>query len=117
MFAGLAVQYGMLAIHQGLPPVVVQAVGFGAGAMLVYGGSLVAVERGYTRWVGFMALGSFIGVGILLMMPDPNLSVLLRWLSRDRARDPDAHLVPNPILANWSKAPEAEAAKSDDAKD
>lgn len=52
--------------------VVARALGIASGAALVYGGVQWSRGRGYTPWLGFGALLSFLGVGFLLMLPtDP----------------------------------------------
>lgn len=43
--------------------------GFGCGALLVYGGVCWVRSLGYTPWLGFLALLSYLGVGFLFMLP------------------------------------------------
>jgi len=68
MLVGLLVQLGALALLDDLA-LVARVLGYVAGASLVYGGTLYARGRGYSPWVGFGAFLSFLGVGILLMLP------------------------------------------------
>ena len=68
MLLGLAIQAATLAFATE-PSLITRAIGYVSGAALVYGGAQWARGRGYTPWIGFLSLLSFLGVGILLMLP------------------------------------------------
>lgn len=58
--------------------------GFVAGALQVYGCAEAAWAKGYSRWMGFFAILSFLGVFLVLMIPGPKHFRLFRWF---RAKD------------------------------
>lgn len=65
-------------------------VGFVAGAALVYGGVQWSRGRGYTPWLGFGAMLSFLGVGFLLMLPTDPRGKRLFGLAASKEKASDA---------------------------
>lgn len=83
MLAGLAIQLGGHYAQPHVPALVAQLIGFVAGGVIVYGGTQIARAKGYTPWVGFIALITFLGVGFLLMFPEaPERKAMFRVLAR-----------------------------------
>lgn len=91
MLAGLGVQLVGHYAKPHLPALVAQLVGFLAGGIIVYGGTRIARAKGYTPWVGFIALVTYLGVGFLLMFPEaPERKAMFRLLAHRGAPDAEA---------------------------
>lgn len=52
------------------PEVARQLIGFVAGGLLVWGGSTTAAAKGYSPWLGLLGILSFVGMGVLLLIPN-----------------------------------------------
>lgn len=52
------------------PEVARQVIGFVAGGLLVWGGSTSASAKGYSPWLGLLGILSFVGMGVLLLIPN-----------------------------------------------
>lgn len=91
MLAGLGVQLAGHYAQPHVPALVAQLIGFVAGAIILYGGTRIATAKGYTPWVGFIALITYLGVGFLLMFPEaPERKAMFRVLARRGASDAQA---------------------------
>lgn len=91
MLLGLGVQAGTSFLPQTTPELLVRLLGFVAGGILVYGGTIVARAKGYVPYVAFITLLSFLGVGFLLMMPEaPAKKRLFRLLASRKPESGDA---------------------------
>lgn len=69
MTLGLVVQIGMLALVPRELDWLRQLIGFGAGALLIAGGAITAASKGYSPWLGLLGVLSFVGMGIILLLP------------------------------------------------
>lgn len=91
MLLGLGVQTGTSFLPHATPELLIRLLGFVAGGILVYGGTLVARAKGYVPYVAFITLLSFLGVGFLLMMPEaPARKRLFRVLASRAPASSDA---------------------------
>lgn len=88
MTAGLVVQLGTLAFVPADPAIVGQLLGFVAGAGLIGGGALVAASKGYSPWLGLLGILSFVGMGILLLIPTRATLLPRRRQNEDDAGTP-----------------------------
>ena len=46
-----------------------QIIGFGSGGLLIGGGAITSASKGYSPWLGLLGVLSFVGMGIILLLP------------------------------------------------
>lgn len=70
MSAALLVQAVQLSLEPRIPRTAYFAIGFVAGLLGMTGASTVAREKGYSQWLGLLGVLSFVGMGIVALIPD-----------------------------------------------
>lgn len=70
MTLGLIIQLANHVFTPHDPEIVRQLIGFVAGGLLVWGGSMTAGAKGYSPWLGLLGILTFVGMGILLLIPN-----------------------------------------------
>lgn len=70
MTLGLIIQLANHIFTPQDPEIVRQLIGFVAGGLLIWGGSLTASAKGYSPWLGLLGILTFVGMGILLLIPN-----------------------------------------------
>jgi hypothetical protein len=69
MTVGLVIQLAALFLIPREQEMARQIVGYGAAGFLVAGGAKTASAKGYSPWLGLLGFLSFVGMGILLLIP------------------------------------------------
>ena len=69
MTVGLLVQLANLAFVPHDPEMLRQVIGFGSAGFLIGGGAMTSSSKGYSPWLGLLGLFSFVGMGIILLLP------------------------------------------------
>ena len=70
MTVGLLVQMAAYVLVPREMDLARQIVGFGAGGLLIAGGAITASSKGYSPWMGLLGVLSFVGMGIILLVPN-----------------------------------------------
>lgn len=103
MTLGLLVQLGTLFLVPRELELVRQGIGFVAGALLVFGGAKTAASKGFSPWFGLFGLLSFVGMGIILLLPHRDS------FRRARAAAPEASASTEPATSTEPGADEDRA--------